>query len=73
MAFSFNNDFGLQRLEYAHQELMTFFNAMDEVFFSVDQISHKVIQISNGCEKLYGHKPEEFLANHRLWFELTHP
>ncbi len=73
MAFSFNNEFGLQKLEYAHQELMTFFNAMDEVFFSVDQVSRKVIQISNGCEKLYGHKPEEFLANHRLWFELIHP
>ena len=73
MGFSFNNEFGLQKLEYAHQELMTFFNAMDEVFFSVDQVSRKVIQISNGCEKLYGHKAEEFLANHRLWFELIHP
>jgi PAS domain S-box-containing protein len=73
MGFSFNNDFGLQKLEYAHQELMTFFNAMDEVFFSVDQVSRKVIQISNGCEKLYGHKAEDFMANHRLWFELIHP
>ncbi len=73
MAFSFNNDLGLQRLEYAHQELMTFFNAMDEVFFSVDQLSHKVIQVSNGCEKLYGHKAEDFMANPRLWFELIHP
>jgi len=73
MGFSFNNEFGLQKLEFAHQELMTFFNAMDEVFFSVDQVSRKVIQISNGCEKLYSHKAEEFLANHRLWFELIHP
>jgi len=73
MAFSFNSDNGLQKTEYAHQELMNFFNAMDEVFFSVDQESRKVIQISKGCEKLYGHKPEEFLANNRLWFELIHP
>src|ERR1700678_1384204 len=62
-----------QNLENAHQELMTFFNAMDEVFFSVDTINAKVIQISNGCEKLYGHKASEFLANNRLWFELIHP
>jgi PAS domain S-box-containing protein len=73
MSFSFNNELGSQKLEYAHQELITFFNAMDEVFFSVDQVSRKVIQISNGCEKLYGHKAEEFLANGRLWFELIHP
>ena len=63
----------IQNLEDAHHELMTFFNAMDEVFFSVDSVARKVIQISNGCEKLYGHKPSEFLANNRLWFELIHP
>lgn len=73
MPVSFNSDLGLQKLEYAHQELMTFFNAMDEVFFSVNQVSRKVIQISNGCEKLYGYKAADFLANHRLWFELIHP
>ncbi len=59
--------------EYAHRELMAFFNAMDEVFFSVDIVNLKVIQISNGCEKLYGHKASEFLANRLLWFELIHP
>jgi PAS domain S-box-containing protein len=63
----------LQKLEDAHQELMVFFNAMDEVFFSVDTVNLKVIQISNGCEKLYGYKPADFLANNRLWFELIHP
>jgi len=73
MAFSFNNDLGLQKLEYAHQELMTFFSAMDEVFFSVDEINRKVIQISRGCEKLYGYKAADFLANPRLWFEVIHP
>lgn len=60
-------------LEDAHHELMAFFNAMDEVFFSVDIVNLKVIQISRGCEKLYGYKPEAFLANNRLWFELIHP
>lgn len=62
-----------KQLEDAHYELMTFFNAMDEVFFSVDIINLRVIQISNGCEKLYGYEPGAFLANSRLWFELIHP
>ncbi len=60
-------------LEDSHRELMLFFNAMDEVFFSVDMINQKVIQISNACEKLYGYKPEDFLDNQQLWFELIHP
>jgi len=66
-------DFSIQKPELSHQDLMLFFNAMDEVFFSVDSINRRVIQISNGCEKLYGHKPAEFLANSRLWFELMLP
>jgi PAS domain S-box-containing protein len=63
----------VKKLAASHQELMLFFNAMDEVFFSVDAINSRVIQISNGCEKLYGHKASEFLENNRLWFELIHP
>ena len=62
-----------KKLAASHQDLMLFFNAMDEVFFSVDMINFSVIQISSGCEKLYGHKASEFLQNSRLWFELIHP
>jgi PAS domain S-box-containing protein len=63
----------IKNLEASHQDWMLFFNAMDEVFFSVDILHRRVIQISNGCEKLYGHKAAQFLANNRLWFELIHP
>jgi len=63
----------IKKLAASHQDLMLFFNAMDEVFFSVDTINFRVIQISSGCEKLYGHKASEFLQNNRLWFELIHP
>jgi len=73
MSFQTHTENSLQKLEVAHQELMTFFNAMDEVFFSVDRVNMKVIQISDGCEKLYGFKPADFLANSMLWFELVHP
>ena len=60
-------------MEVAYQDLVSFFSAMDEVFFSIDIISARVIHISSGCEKLYGHKASEFLTNRELWFELTHP
>jgi len=63
----------IEKLAALHQDLILFFNTMDEVFFSVDTINLRVIQISNGCEKLYGHKACEFLENNRLWFELIHP
>ncbi len=63
----------LQILEDARHEHSAFFDAMDEVFFSVDILNSKVIQISKGCDKLYGLKPEEFLANNRLWYEMIHP
>lgn len=62
-----------KRTEDAHREMMVFFNAMDEVFFSVDMTNLQVIQISKGCERLYGYKAADFLANHMLWFELIHP
>jgi PAS domain S-box-containing protein len=73
MSLHIHSDNNIKNLEESHQDLMLFFNAMDEVFFSVDSVNRRVIQISNGCEKLYGHKASEFLANNRLWFELMHP
>jgi PAS domain S-box-containing protein len=54
-------------------EWMVFSNAMDEVFFSVDMVNHRVIQISQACEKLYGYSQADFLSNYMFWFELIHP
>jgi len=62
-----------QKLEDENRELMVFFKAMDEVFFSVDMVNLKVIQISPACEKLYGYKQADFLANEQFWFGLMHP
>jgi PAS domain S-box-containing protein len=62
-----------KNMKDAHREMMVFFNAMDEVFFSVDMINFQVIQISAGCERLYGYKADKFLADHTFWFELIHP
>src|SRR5258708_210040 len=73
MSFYTQSENDIQKLQAEHLELMTFFNAMDEEFFSVDMINLKVIQISVGCEKIYGYKQADFMANHLFWFNLIHP
>jgi PAS domain S-box-containing protein len=55
------------------RDLRVFFDAMDEVFFSIDMVTHKVIQVSPACEKLYGYKQAFFLADDQFWFGLIHP
>lgn len=62
-----------ERLELVNRELNILFNSIDEIFFSVDMSSLKVIQISATCEKVYGYKQSEFMANYRLWFDIIHP
>jgi PAS domain S-box-containing protein len=73
MLFRSSSDNNIQKLEDAHPDLMAFFNAMDEVFFSVDMTTSTLIQISDSCESLYGYKPVDFLVNNKLWFEVIHP
>ncbi|HEY2581470.1 MAG TPA: PAS domain-containing sensor histidine kinase [Mucilaginibacter sp.] len=62
-----------QKLEEVQKELIAFFDAMDDVFFSVDMINLRVTQISKSCEKLYGYQAADFLADHLFWFGLIHP
>jgi PAS domain S-box-containing protein len=73
MLFRSSSENNIQKLEDAHPDLMAFFNAMDEVFFSVEIPSSTLIQISDACESLYGYKPIDFLVNNKLWFEVIHP
>lgn len=60
-------------LEAANKELSILFNSIDEVFFSVNMVTLKVIQISATCEKLYGYKQAEFVDNYMLWLDIIHP
>lgn len=62
-----------KQLEDANRELNILFNSIDEIFFSVNMITSKVIQISPTCEKIYGYEQVEFMNNHRLWFDLIFP
>ncbi|HTI59986.1 PAS domain-containing sensor histidine kinase [Mucilaginibacter sp.] len=56
-----------------YPEMISFFNALDEVFFTVDMVDMRVMQISNACEKLFGYKQADFLADPLFWFGLVHP
>ena len=58
-----------KKIEDANRELSILFNSIDEVFFSVDMVNLKVIQISATCEKLYGYSTDEFMANSSLWLQ----
>lgn len=59
------------KLRKETQELKTLFEAMREVFFSVDMESLQLIQISKACELIYGHSVSEFMENPNLWAELV--
>lgn len=60
-------------MEYTQQELLDFFNATDDVFFSADRISFRLTKISNACESLFGYAPDELLGDLELWLNLAHP
>jgi PAS domain S-box-containing protein len=59
------------KLRKETQELKTLFEAMREVFFSVDMETLQLIQISKACEIVYGYSVVEFMHNSNLWAELV--
>ncbi|MBB3054721.1 PAS domain S-box protein [Mucilaginibacter gotjawali] len=61
------------KLNEANQEIKTLFNTIDEVFFSRDMVNAQLIQISPGCEKMYGYSQAEFLADAGIWSRIIHP
>src|SRR5215469_16900431 len=63
---------GMMR-EDEHQGLMDFFNALDEVFFTVDLVNYRVMQISAACEKLFGYSQLDFLSDPMFWVNIIHP
>jgi PAS domain S-box-containing protein len=64
---------GNKSLEETCRNFVAFFNAMDEVFFSVDRVNSKMLYISNSCENLYGYKHSDCMNNMMLWMDLVHP
>ncbi len=54
----------------ANNEIKDFFKKIEEVFFSIDLIDHKLIQISEACKTVYGLPPSAFYSNTNLWYEI---
>ena len=46
---------------------------MEGVYFSVDVVNQKVLQVSSASGKVYGCAQEAFIKNVQLWLEVVHP
>jgi len=62
-----------KKIEQTNKELNTFFNVIDDTFFSIDTICNKLIQVSQGCKKLFGYTATELQADFSLWYNAFHP
>jgi len=62
-----------EELRKANRELKILFECIDEVLYSVDMVSYKLLQMSAACEKVYGYTAEEFFADEDLWQNVIHP
>jgi len=59
-----------QALAFANQELETLFRNLGDVFFSVDLLSNRLIQVSPASETLLGVPREELIREPERWHEL---
>lgn len=62
-----------KKIENVNKELNTFFKIIDDVFFSIDTVSLRFLQVSQGFAKLTGYSQEELLADFSLSFKVVHP
>ncbi|TFF35780.1 PAS domain S-box protein [Mucilaginibacter psychrotolerans] len=62
-----------QQLTQANYELNRILGTIDEVIFARDIINSRQIHISAACEKIFGYKPEAFMADPTLWHSILHP
>ncbi|MEO6721027.1 MAG: PAS domain S-box protein [Ferruginibacter sp.] len=62
-----------EELRKAHKELKTLFESINEVLYSVDMVSNKLLQVSAACEKVYGYTAADFFADGNLWQNVIHP
>jgi PAS domain S-box-containing protein len=59
--------------EMANENLQILFENIDEVFFSIDMINNKFLQVSDACIKIYGIESSEFYKDSSLWLKVIHP
>lgn len=54
-------------------QLQNVFNNIDEVIWSYDTGTRRMIEISPACEGIYGYPPQAFFEHPDLWLEGIHP
>jgi len=54
------------KLKIAHDQMESFFQNIDDVFFSFDTEAKQLLQISEACEKIYGYSKDNFKASFKL-------
>jgi len=57
----------------ANQELNMLFNTIDEMYFSQDIVTARIVQISPACKKIFGYTATEFLTNEDLKLNVVYP
>jgi diguanylate cyclase (GGDEF)-like protein/PAS domain S-box-containing protein len=60
-------------LEIARERLTSIFASLPDMLWSVDAQTGKIIYVSPAAQALFGHSPDEFLADDDLWLEVVHP
>lgn len=54
-------------------QLQNIFHNLDNVFFSIDIVAGKTLQVSPACEKIYGRPPRDFFEDPFLFQNCVHP
>src|ERR1700742_1999219 len=70
---SLDGAFATSLQENVPTELIAFFNSLGEVFFTVDLLNSRIMQISTACETLFGYSQADFLSNSSFWTRTIHP
>lgn len=70
---AFNRKTAESEREKAYENLGILFKNIDEVFFSIDVVNNKFLQISDACNKIYGIEPQKFYDDPALWLKVIHP
>lgn len=59
-----------RELNEANFDRETLFRNIEEVFFSMDMINGKFLQMSSACETVLGYPPSAFMSNFTLWQDI---
>ncbi|KSU63679.1 hypothetical protein AS034_05375 [[Bacillus] enclensis] len=62
-----------EKLEEKEKQIETIYNNLEEVIWSIDVKSKKVLFCSNGFEEIYGYSLESVISSPSFWENVLHP